>query len=239
MTDAKPRDDLDHRIDTLLRARFALPADLDSLAERVRPARRSLRLPFLFLAAAAALLVALFLAGRPETDPRTTPRSSPGHAPLAWRGTLEADALFCRLIGPLVDGEPQAGRMLSPDLARLWRDMDACQQGSSDAACGTSDFLGERISESYGQPIELRPEAAGLLHGPFGSDEWPTATIVTGTTDEVTSVLIADLATTLDCCVQPRLPEGSGLRLFTVRVGGVVFSEITPFAEPRLLQFFE
>src|SRR6185503_15119432 len=140
----------------------------------------------------------------------------------------------------LLDGEPQPGFLHSPDLERLYHDMDACQRDSSQAACGKSDFLAERLSETYGQPLALRPEAAGRLHGPFGSDEWPTATIVTGTSDGRTTVLVADRDETLACCVAiMQLPEDSGLNLITWQVGEVVLTEITPFAEPRLLTYFQ
>ena len=117
--------------------------------------------------------------------------------------------------------------------------MDACQRESSAASCGDGDFLAERMSETYGAPLEIRPEAEGLLQGPFGSDEWPTGTIVTGTNGSLTSVLVADRDETLTCCVRWDLPEDSGLNLFTWRVGEVVLTEISPFEEPHLLTYFE
>jgi hypothetical protein len=118
--------------------------------------------------------------------------------------------------------------------------MDACQRETSSAApCDDGDDLGARLAGIYGQPLELRPESAGLLHGPFGSDEWPTGTIVTGPAAGLTSVLVADRDATLACCVQMNLPDDSGLHLFTWQVGEVVLTEISPFAEPQLLHYFQ
>ena len=116
--------------------------------------------------------------------------------------------------------------------------MDACQRSSA-VSCGAEDRLAERLEESYGQDMELRPEAIGLLHGPFGSPEWPTGTILTGFPENKTSVLVAERDSTLTCCMRMQLPESSGLRLFTWRVGGLVLTEITPLAEPRLIACFE
>jgi len=237
MTDPRlAQDDLDRRIDAALRRRFEPPLGLETLSTRLRPARRARLRPWLLAAAAASAAIVLARSWPPGTS-REEPR-----APLvvAERGApLRADEPFCRLIGPLVDGEPRLGSMHTPDLARLYGEMDACQQGGGDPACWAGDFLAERLSESYGQEIEVRPEAAGQLHGPFGSDQWPTATIVTATSDQLTTVLVADRVSTLDCCVEPRLPAESGLHLFTWRLGDVVLSEITPFDEPRLLAYFE
>lgn len=243
MNEPRP-DDLDRRIDAALRRQFALPASLDTLAARTRPRRAARHLPWMLLAAAAALLVSALLWRADRTDP--APARPPSQmAELVADVVVEpaspvpAEPPFCRLIGPLLDGQPEPGRMLRPDLVRLYNEMDACQRDSSDAACGSGDLLAERMSASYDQALELRPEAAGLLHGPFGSDEWPTGTIVTGTSDERTAVLVADRGSTLECCVHMEMPADSGLRMFTWQVGDVVLTEITPLEEPRLLRYFE
>jgi hypothetical protein len=139
-----------------------------------------------------------------------------------------------------VDGEPAPGARLEPDLVRLYRDMDACQREKSSAApCSDGDELAARLSGIYGQPLDVRPEAAGLLHGPFGSDEWPTGTIVTGPASGLTSVLVAERDATLACCLEMNLPDDSGLHLFTWQVGEVVLTEISPLAEPQLLGYFQ
>lgn len=236
-----PQDLLDRRIDASLRRAFAPPASLDGLAERVRPHARTRLGPWLVLAGAAAVAAALFLArgeGSAPPSERLAPRpriaTSAGGPPAA-----ESQPVFCRLVGPLVEGVPAAGLVHTPDLVRLYHDMDACQRGAEVAVCSASDGLAERLSETYDQPMGLRPEAAGVLHGPFGTDDWPTATIVTGTSGDRTSVLVADRGSTLACCVNMDMPEGSGLRLFTWQVGEVVLTEITPFEEPRLLPYFQ
>ncbi len=234
--DALDGDALDNRIDAALRRHFVPPASLATLAAHSLPPRKARFLPWLALAVSVAATVALLLWARRTATERRADHSAER---LAAGVPLPAESTFCRLVGPLLDGQPELGLMHSPDLERLYRDMDACQGETSTAACGTSDFLAERMSATYGQPLALRPEAAGRLHGPFGSDEWPTATIVTGTSDERTAVLVADRDTTLACCVRMQLPDDSGLHLFTLQVGEVVLTEITPYGEPRLLAYFQ
>lgn len=229
-------DALDLRIDAALQRHFVPPASLETLAARSFPPRRARLLPWLAVCASVAATVALLLWVNRSTRERRADRA----VELAAAGApLRGELPFCRLVGPLLDGNPEPGFVHSPDLERLYRDMDSCQRDTSAAACGTNDFLAERMSATYGQPLALRPEAAGRLHGPFGSDEWPTATIVTGTSDERTAVLVADRDATLACCVRMQLPDDSGLNLFTWQVGEVVLTEITPFREPRLLAYFQ
>jgi len=228
-------DALDQRIDAALRRRFATPAGLETLASRALPVRRARLLPRLAIAASIAASLAMWLwASRgPDVPLQRAMEVAVDRTP------LRAELSFCRVVGPLLDGQPEPGLMHRPDLARLYHDMESCQGASSTAACGLDDQLAERMSVTYGQPLALRPEAAGRLHGPFGSDEWPTATIVTGTSEDRTAVLVADRDATLACCVQMRLPENSGLSLFFRQVGEVVLTEITPLSEPRLLPYFE
>lgn len=236
-----PQDALDRRIDAALARRFAPPASLATLAARARP-RPRIRPLVLWLAAAAAL-AAIGL--------RVVLRRA---APVVRNGIVEvrrtvldplaSEPSFCSLVGPLEDARGEPGRVHNPDLANLYRDMDACQRSSLAVACGENDLLAERMSATYGQELGLRPEAAGLLHGPFASADWPTGTIMTGTivtagSPDQTAVLVADHDTTLDCCVRMKLAESSGLHMFTWQVGEVVLTEITPLAEPRLLSFFE
>lgn len=233
-SDASDGDALDRRIDAALRRHYEPPASLETLVARALPSPRSRWLPWLVISASVAATVALFLwASRPSSE-RAVPRA----VQLASVDPAAFVESFCRLVGPLQEGV-QPGFVHSPDLERLYRDMDACQRDSSEAACGTSDFLGERLSQIYGQPIELRPEAAGRLHGPFGSDEWPTATIVTSTSEGRTTVLIAERGETLACCVDIQLPDGSDLQLIPWQVGDVVFTEITPLPEPHMLAYFQ
>jgi hypothetical protein len=228
-------DALDERIDAALRRRFAAPASLETLAARSLPGRRARHVPRLAIAASiAASLFLWFWVNRGPDEPRERPVEV-----ASTTAPLRADLPFCRLVGPLLEGQPEPGLIRSPDLARLYHDMESCQGAASTAACGLDDQLAERLSATYGQTLAIRPEAAGRLHGPFGSDEWPTATIVTGTSDDRTAVLVADRDATLACCVQIELPEGSGLHTFFLSVGEVVLTEITPLSEPRLLPYFE
>jgi len=232
-----PTDALDERIDAALRRHFAPPASLETIAARAQPVRTRTVAPWILLTASLAAGVLLYLCTRERGG---VPARADRPAELvARRGMpLVAEPTFCRLVGPVREGEPEPGLVHSPDLERLYRDMDSCQRDSS-AACGKDDNLAERMSATYGQPLALRPEAVGRLHGPFGSDEWPTATIMTGTSDEHLTVLVADRDATLACCVQPHLAEDSGLRAFYLQVGEVVLTEITPLPEPRLLPYFQ
>jgi hypothetical protein len=144
----------------------------------------------------------------------------------------------CQLVGPLEEVRDPA-RPQAPDLVALYRTMDACQRSSAAVACEANDELLARLRASYGPGVALRSEAAGLLHGPFASAEWPTGTILTGTSEDLTTVLVAERDATLDCCVKMRLAESSGLNVFTWSVGDLALTEISPHDEPRFLQLFE
>jgi hypothetical protein len=223
-------DALDRRIDAALRRRFAPPPDLSRLAERVaRPRTEPRRGPWLALLALAALAFLVLRLVLPAPPPERAPAKTPDP------GGLE----LCSLVGPLQETAAEPGAVHRPDLGRLYREMDACQRSSMPAACDEGDRLAERLSLTYGQAVVLRPDASGHLHGPFGSADWPTGTIVTATLAEHTAVLVADRDATLACCVHPRLAEGSGLRTFTRAVGSLVLTEITPLEEPALLAYFE
>ena len=65
------------------------------------------------------------------------------------------------------------------------------------------------------------------------------STIFTGSSEDVTSVLVADRDTTLDCCVRMRLAADSGLNVFSWSLGDLALTEITQHVEPRLLPFFD
>lgn len=229
-------DALDLAIEAALRRRFPVPPSIDTLAARVRPRGKLRRGPWTALAAVGLAAVLLAGAWWLRSRPLTAPAALPG---IVERAPLAGEESFCRLVGPVLEGTPGLGALQSPDLARLYRDMDACQESADATACGDDDDLAQRLAATYGQPLTLRPEAAGRLHGPFGSEEWPTATIVTGQAGGETAVLVADRGATLECCVRMRLAEDSGLQLFTLQVGELVLTEISPHAEPHLLAFFE
>lgn len=224
-------DELDRRLDAALRRRFEPPASLDGLAARLSARRRRRRLEFLFLACAALVLAGLGLwwLARPAR-----PRFE------RFRPALDVAAVpaSCSPVGPLEDSRDPA-RPQAPDLVALYRAMDACQRSSAAVACDENDELLARLRASYGPDVALRSEAAGLLHGPFASAEWPTGTILTGTSEDLTTVLVAERDATLDCCVRMRLAESSGLNVFTWSVGDLALTEISPHDEPRFLQLFE
>jgi len=238
MTDRESSPDaLDRRIDAALRRRFVPSDRLASLTAPVpqRP-RPSVRPWWIAAGALAAGWIAWVVLERPGPEVRpASPETERLVAVLDRPG--EPEVLFCRLIGPMVEGVP-SGEMHAPDLERLFNDMDTCQRGSPDAPCSAADLLGERLSETYDEEIKLLPGAASLMHGPFGSDDWPTATIVTGTVDDATSVLVADRSSNLACCVLPEFRRNSGLNLYSYKVGDVELFEITPLPEPRLLPYF-
>lgn len=225
-----PSDELDRRIDAALRRRFQPPASLDSLPARIGP--RPARWPrYLVLACAAAALVALLLLRREARPAARIERLTPERL-------ARVEPAQCALVGPLVEAR-DANLPQAPDLLALYRSMDACQRSSAAVACGENDELLARLQASYGPDVSLRPEAAGLLHGPFASPEWPTATIFTGSSEDVTSVLVADRDATLDCCVRMRLAADSGLNVFSWSLGDLALTEITQHVEPRLLPFFD
>jgi len=229
-------DALERRLEAALRRRFAPPASLDTLAARLDARRRRRRLELVLLASAAVLVAALGLWWRARPAPRRFERLRPG--PLAVDlAALDAPA-FCQLVGPLEEARdpalPQA-----PDLVALYSAMDVCQRSSAAVACGENDELLTRLRASYGPDVALRSEAAGLLHGPFASAEWPTGTILTASSENLTTVLVAERDATLDCCVRMRLAESSGLNVFTWSVGDLALTEISPHDEPRFLQLFE
>ena len=243
MNERRELDDLDRRIDQALRRRFEPPGSLAALPARAlggtRDAQRLLRLlPWLLAAAAAAGVAALVHwkgasdAPARDADRRIELASAPAPCPAK-------PVLACRPVGPLEPPSDHPEQVHSPDLQQLYATMDACQRSAAALPCSANDDLAERLVATYGSKIELRPDAVGFLQGPFASADWPTATILTGSTGEQTSVLVAERNATLDCCLCMNLPEQSGLRMFTWKVGELVLTEITPLAEPQLLELFE
>jgi len=229
---------LGRRIEASLRATFRVPERPGAAAGRVvaaasPPAARLAwrrRAAALLAAAAVVVLVARFAVdGAPQP---TAP--SPGEP-----GGPGASGALCP-VGPLAsvgtDGAPM--RVASPDLATLYDEAVAFSRPRT-LVCGPRDDLAGALAANYGEAIVLRPEAANMLHGPYASAEWPTGTILTGFPEEHTAVLVAELDATHRCCIRPELAPDSGLQTFTWRVGGLVLTEITPLAEPRLLEYFQ
>ena len=229
-------DPFDQRMDAALRRLFAAPPALEQRTERWLPtsARLARRVkPVYWFAAAAAAVLALGLWVAEK-------RSPAGRSPstLSMQRVARAFAPVCwPMIGP--PEEPELDEVLTPDLTLLYRAMDACQRSAAAVSCGENQLLAEQLHSSYGQEIELIPEAVGLLQGPFASPEWPSGTILTGFADNQTSVLVADSDDTLACCLRMSLPEDSGLQVFTWPVGNLSLTEITPLPEPHLLTYFD
>jgi len=225
---------LDARVDESLRARFAPPADLEERVARwrthARPPRGG-RVKWLVLAAAAAALALVGLWPRARGEEPTPLVVAELAAPRSPTHDFPP-------VGPLQELTP-AVDLHSADLTHLYTVMDAAQRGAASVACGEDDQLAERLHETYGQQVELEPGASGFLHGPFASAEWPTGTILTGSADDMTSVLIADHDDTLACCLRMSLDEDSGLNLFTWKVGEIVLTELTPRGQPLLISCFK
>jgi hypothetical protein len=227
-------DALDRRIAAALRRRYEPPASLADLPARALATRRRRRVvPWLVLAACAAAALALLDPWRTRVAPKPRAERFARLAPLTPR------PFACQPSGPLETptGEPEQVR--SPDLVQLYAAMDACQRSTEALPCRENSELNERLAAIWGDEIALKPDAIGFLQGPFASAEWPTATILTGTSGQHTSVLVAERDATLDCCVCMELPADSGLRVFTWQKGDLVLAEITPLDEPSLLAYLE
>ncbi len=121
---------------------------------------------------------------------------------------------------------------------------EATRAGEAMATCSGPelDLVRSALGERCGQLLRLHPEAAGLLQGPFGSAELPQGTLLTGYPEGPLgepSVLVAECDGSLACCLDGLVADSGALRAFHARVGDLVLTEITPRAEPRLLQLFE
>lgn len=183
------------------------------------------------LAIAAAVVLLLRWSGEKEEQ------AAPGPRPAA--GPTAALRRLAPTVGPLetVALASPSPRASAPDLKRLYDEAVAGSDGVS-MTCGPEDDLGATLAASYGGSVALRPEADQMLSGPFASAEWPTATILRGAGDRP-PVLVAESEATHRCCVQFELASDSGLNLFTWQLGDLVLTEISPFAEPQLLGYFE
>lgn len=121
---------------------------------------------------------------------------------------------------------------------------EATRAGEAMATCSGPelDLVRSALGERCGPLLRLQPEAAGLLQGPFGSAELPQGTVLTGYPEGPfgePSVLVAECDGSQACCLDGLVADSGALRAFHARVGDLVLTEITPRAEPRLLQLFE
>jgi len=149
-------------------------------------------------------------------------REAPPHGPVAMQGLDDVPATSVR----------------EPDLTTLYYEISTALENPF--LCPSPKGLADELSASYDCCEELRvdPNVTDLLEGPFDSAQWPGGTILTGRAGDSTAVLIADLDSTYRCCVRPQIPEEGELEVFTVRLGDLVLTEVTPLSEPHLLDYF-
>lgn len=221
---------LDLAIEDSLRRRFTPPAGLETrlpLPHARGGGLGHLGLLGAALAAAAALLALLL---RSEPAVLLEPVGGPAHVAHVPAPPLPS---AMPAIGPLEEACESACD-IRPDFVRLYQSMAAAHRAQAVSACGEGDRLTELLEQTYGPGVRLAPGAAQRLHGPFGSVEWPTGTILTGTIDGQMSLLIFESDRVLSCCADLEVPRESGLNAFTWFVGDVAYTEITPLEEPRL-----
>ncbi len=221
---------LQRRIDAALGRRFAPPGGLAPMsAPSSVPAPRGVAAHRgAWLAAAAALLLGLALglallrpeqrspqevarapdaAAQPQADPGTAPAAGEELSPLPALPDLER--LYARLAGP--------GGPLGP-------------AGSS---AGELDLSSE-LALRYDACFDLGAPSCALL-GPYSAPEWPSATVLVGYCDgagRAPSLLVVDDQTMRGCGFAPDTGE---LLPFYKEVNGLAVWEISPRAEPQLL----
>jgi len=224
---------LERAIEASLRRTFAPPAARGTSAARGLPADgRAVLLGALPWAGLAALAAALLLFLRPALRPQVPTPS----AALARAETPPA-------LAPAAPPERGAG-LVVPDLERLYAEV--VESPPTTPACISPEELAESeedrremLDARYGPDLRLKPEAAALLQGPFPCAEWPSGTIFSSLSPDTPSVLIAERSEHVECCVRVDLPPESPLRVFTWTHGGLHLTEVTPLAEPHLIELFD
>lgn len=214
------RDSFDEALDASLARSFPIPSDPAAfLAKRpkyvlpaVQSTSRFSKGLALTLAATAAVLLLVFA-----------------------RLNRHPDLSYSSIV-PEVSDTPIQVR--EPNLAALYYEVSTAMDDPF--VCDSLKGLAGELATNYDCCEELRmhPNVSDLLEGPFDSSLWPGGTILTGAADDTTAVLVAELGSTYRCCVRPQLPEEGELEVFTVQLGDLVLTEITPLAEPRLLDYF-
>lgn len=133
----------------------------------------------------------------------------------------------------------------APDLASLYHEVvaSAGSQESHPRSCPSrlaGDSLLATLRERYGAGLREGHDAERMA-GPFPSDEWRGGTVLAAFPEEggLPSVLVAEDAQLLSCCIDLEEPRDPSLRVFTWPVGDVVLLEITQASEPRFLDRFE
>lgn len=237
---------LQARIDAALRRRFTPPdlADVTRLVEEASEAPREAAaasgslLDWWPLAGIAAACLALLLHQVREVDPG--PPDPPGTEHFAGGLVPVTEPIYPGIVD-------------SPDLRLLYSEIAAAslEPTESETRCDPVEWsddegLADALARRFGRRPKLRSGASHRLQGPFPTTQWPTGTVLAGFPqggsvggDRRPAVLVAERIEFHRCCVELREPEGGELHVFTWRVEGLVLFEITPHAEPQLLEFFE
>ena len=236
-------------LDGALRATFRPPAGLGERARawvlEERPltppaspggsgsASGAVRALVALAAAAAVLFVVLPRIGSepPPEGPRVAGGGGPLAAPSSW--------------GPEPDcPDPLEGPSSRPDLASLYHEVVASSGADDEAlSCASrtaGDSLLATLRSRYGAELSESADAT-RLEGPFPFAQWEGGTVLAGFPEEggLPSVLVAERADQLSCCIDVTQPDDPDLQVFTWPVGDVVWLEITQATEPRFLDRFE
>jgi len=139
---------------------------------------------------------------------------------------------------PLFDGAMQlSGGRVVPNLEGLLCTVAQFTEQASLAQCSTEELQRERAQ--WGGALGLNAAALGLLEGPIVAPEWPGSTVFASRSEGSLSLLIAGDDAWNTCCLEVRAPRNTDLRVHTWRVGGTLWYEVSPYAEPRLLSLLE
>lgn len=222
---------LDDRIDAGLRRRFepkSLRFDPPGGEVPARPVGGSLHhRPVLAAAATVAVLVGTWFVLTPRT-------------PIVEEGKVSrADVSSWTPVTTklLTAGEAAIevhSNELYADAVNFPSPTSECNDRSSELSMEVEAKLGLQC----GAQIALDSDVATRLSGPIPSDSMPSATILRGYpngVDEPPVVLVAECSDFKNCCIDLVTAEGGGLQHFSREVDGIWWTEITPYAEPFLL----
>jgi hypothetical protein len=241
-----PGSALQTRIDESLLRHFSPPADLDAegIVERARAIAADAAVPkgslldWWPLAGIAAACLALLLHRLHEAGTHEAGSDAP-RSPVEIAGTLEPAP---DLVYPGEIGTPDLG-VIYAEIVEASLGLDEREIRCDPAEWSDDEDLAAALARRFGQRPKLRSGASHRLQGPFRSSQWPTGVVLAGfprgSTDRRPAVLVAEHVDHHRCCVHLCEPEDGELHIFTWRVGRLFLTEITPFPEPRLIEYFE